>query len=290
MSGVITDFEPTVVGRKEISRPTTSVFHAAATGVATHSEQLSQTSELQQAESMDQKTGQRLGNLFPAHARPSLELLRDAFVYSVQSRCNMWEYALELQQLTVPGVSHSDLRWLARTGMVEYAQEITARGDRQRRFQQSGNLAFNGRTCFVLTRKGLDALKQSVQNGRANSMINGWRDDSVVGPNHVAFRLKPVWDTERRELRFAGRLIKHFKWKAANQERVLLAFNEEAWPDCIDDPLPPSHNVNPKRRLHDTIKCLNRNHAHRLIRFHGNGNGEGVIWRTTKICLPNPLP
>ena len=57
--------------------------------------------------------------------------------------------------------------------------------------------------------------------------------------------LIPTWDYDRRELRYGGQLIKHFKWKAINQERVLMAFEEEGWPDCIDDPLPPSANVNP---------------------------------------------
>ena len=34
----------------------------------------------------------------------------------------------------------------------------------------------------------------------------------------------------------------------------------------------------PKRRLSDTIKCLNRKQANSLIHFRGDGTGEGIVW------------
>ena len=34
----------------------------------------------------------------------------------------------------------------------------------------------------------------------------------------------------------------------------------------------------PKRRLSDTTKCLNRKQTNELIRFRGDGTGEGVTW------------
>ena len=73
-------------------------------------------------------------------------------------------------------------------------------------------------------------------------------------------------------------MIKKFKWRAANQERVLAVFEEEGWPARIDDPLPPSPEIDSKRRLGDTIKCLNRNQLAAIVRFLGDGSGEGVIW------------
>ena len=79
-------------------------------------------------------------------------------------------------------------------------------------------------------------------------------------------------------MRVNGKLVKHFKWPALNQETILAAFEEEGWPPRIDDPLPPLPEQDPKRRLHDTIKCINRNQKHHLIHFHGDGTGEGVIW------------
>ena len=41
----------------------------------------------------------------------------------------------------------------------------------------------------------------------------------------------------------------------------------------------------PKLRLRDTIKRLNRNQATRLIRFHGDGTGQRVFW----VLEPEPV-
>jgi hypothetical protein len=62
------------------------------------------------------------------------------------------------------------------------------------------------------------------------------------------------------------------------QEAILMAFEEEKWPPRIDDPLPGNADLLPKRRLHDTIKSLNRNQKNCLVRFMGDGTGEGVRW------------
>ncbi len=88
----------------------------------------------------------------------------------------------------------------------------------------------------------------------------------------------PTWDSERRELRINGIIVKRFKWTAVNQEAVLAAFDEEGWPSRIDDPLRPHPEHDSKRRLSDTIKCLNRKQTNRLIHFRGDGTGEGVVW------------
>jgi len=37
-------------------------------------------------------------------------------------------------------------------------------------------------------------------------------------------------------------------------------------------------NQDSKRRLHDTINSLNRNQKQSLIRFLGDGKGEGIRW------------
>src|SRR4029079_19770564 len=91
-------------------------------------------------------------------------------------------------------------------------------------------------------------------------------------------RLTPEWNASRRELRYQGQVIKHYRVPAENQELILSAFQEEGWPHCIDDPLPQDGEVDPKQRLQATIKSLNRNQLVRLIRFHGNGNGSQVYW------------
>jgi hypothetical protein len=93
----------------------------------------------------------------------------------------------------------------------------------------------------------------------------------------------PNWGAEKRVLWFNGQVVKRFKWHAVNQEAILAAFDEEGWPCRIDDPLPPHPEQDPKRRLSDTIKCLNRKHFNRLIRFRGDGTGTGIVWELVNL-------
>ena len=88
----------------------------------------------------------------------------------------------------------------------------------------------------------------------------------------------PKWDSSRHELRLGHALVKVFKLPSRNQEAILLAFEEESWPPRIDDPLSPQGDIDPKRRLHDTIKSLNRHQKNYLVRFIGDGTGEGIRW------------
>ena len=88
----------------------------------------------------------------------------------------------------------------------------------------------------------------------------------------------PQWDAEYRMLCVGQCVIKEYRVPSPNQEAILAAFEEEGWPHRIDDPLSPHGDTDPKTRLHDTIKRLNRHHKDRLIRFRGDGTGEGVFW------------
>jgi hypothetical protein len=92
---------------------------------------------------------------------------------------------------------------------------------------------------------------------------------------------RPRWDHQRRQLRLGPEIVKEFKLPSPNQETVLMAFEEEGWPPRIDDPLPPQPQLDPRRRLHDTIKALNRKQRQGLIRFRGDGSGEGIRWEPT---------
>ncbi len=87
----------------------------------------------------------------------------------------------------------------------------------------------------------------------------------------------PFWDAYRGNLHWNGKLLKHYRWLAPNIAWVLAAFQKRGWPTEINDPLPPT-DVNPKVRLHDTIKFLNRGLNPKRIRFKGDGTGEGVFW------------
>lgn len=64
-----------------------------------------------------------------------------------------------------------------------------------------------------------------------------------------------------------------------SEQAILAAFEDEAWPSRIDDPLPPKHGMDPQERLHQTIKNLNKNHKCDAIRFFGDGTGTAVCWK-----------
>jgi hypothetical protein len=87
----------------------------------------------------------------------------------------------------------------------------------------------------------------------------------------------PVWDGARRELRLGAIVVKRFRQPAKNLETILAAFQEDAWPPRIDDPLPGGDNVDPRERLHNAVKRLNQQKV-RLIRFQCDGTGQGILW------------
>ena len=126
------------------------------------------------------------------------------------------------------------------------------------------------------------------RNGNGKGNVDGMKSDhsssplpTPHSPLTTSSPLTPHYDNQRHQLRLNGHLVKEFKAPAINQELVLAAFQEEGWPPRIDDPLPPAPEQDPKRRLHDTNKCLNRHHKHAAIHFRGDGTGEGVVWEFT---------
>ncbi len=72
--------------------------------------------------------------------------------------------------------------------------------------------------------------------------------------------------------------MKRYRVQAPNQELVLTVFEELGWPVCIDDPLPPDGDKDPKERLQATIKSLNRCQRGPFIRFYGNGTASQICW------------
>ncbi|MBC8872913.1 MAG: hypothetical protein H8E44_26050 [Planctomycetes bacterium] len=213
-----------------------------------------------------------------AKFRPALALLLEASEYADQTSGEPWEFAVEIQQLCELGLSHNDLRWLVRMQFVEHAQEVTVPGDDGREFRATGDLTFTERTCFVLTSNGVAAARQGCDVRSDHGTPCPFMLRVPDPPDVAAEPSLPKWDAEKRVLCFDGRIVKRFKWHAMNQETVLAAFEEDGWPVRIDDPLPPQPEQDSKRRLSDTIKCLNRKQQNPLIHFRGDGTGEGVIW------------
>jgi len=206
--------------------------------------------------------------------------LLEAVDYVQDLEGSVWEFALELPSLRRLNLSNSDLRWLVGKGLVEHALETTLAGDKDRSFRRPSRLLFCKKTCFVLTPSGTELAREIC-----GSHMPGLRVDERTATKLPSFSvaaqldaLVPKWDRDRQELKVGPAVIKRFKVPAVNQEMVLAAFEEEGWPPRIDDPLPPHGEQAPKRRLQETIKSLNRNQKRTLIRFLGDGSGQGVRW------------
>ncbi len=208
----------------------------------------------------------------------ALRLLSEAWLAARLQGQDVWQFAVEIEQLRALGVSYTDMRCLVYWNYLEHAQERTTARSSQRVFQPLHALVLPKRTCFVLTAKGREVASESrAERAQVDSL-------STEEPTaaHRCPPLAPRWDDQACQLWWGKDLIKKFRRPAFNQELVLAALEEEGWPPRIDDPLPPTKFIDPKVRLHDTIKALNRHHVHRIIRFVGDGRARGIQWVVEK--------
>ena len=200
-----------------------------------------------------------------------LRLLLDAYRYAADAGRPAWEFSVELDELKAAGLSVNDFRWMLCKGLVEHATEIPS-AEAVRQLIPLDGLVFSGSSCFILTERGADFVIAELFN-------IGTSPEKGTVPE-IAAKV-PVWNAKTHELQLEGTLIKQFKQRSPNQERVLCAFQEDGWPLVIDDPLPPQSDDDPKQRLRDTIRNLNRNQRRPLIRFSGDGSGEAICWQAT---------
>ncbi|MGW8258080.1 MAG: hypothetical protein ACWGMZ_11380 [Thermoguttaceae bacterium] len=81
--------------------------------------------------------------------------LKEAYDYACDMHCDLWDFAVEMEELRSIGLSVKDLRWLVVNGYVRHAREITSRSDAARDFRPAQDLKFTKKTCFILTEAGL---------------------------------------------------------------------------------------------------------------------------------------
>jgi hypothetical protein len=220
------------------------------------------------------------------HLHEALVLLLQGYEYALELGQNVWDFAVELHVLQETRLTNSDLRWLVGMGYVEHALEITGPNDRTRQFRRTPLLTITDSTCLVLSLNGVAAARDVCGGEAVIEMVSSniaHRKGVVV--NHIPHQ--PRWDCQRRQLKVGADIVKEFKLPSPNQETVLMAFEEEGWPPRIDDPLSPLPQLDPRRRLHDTIKALNRKQKRELIRFMGDGSGEGIRWELTDKAAAN---
>lgn len=199
-----------------------------------------------------------------------LRLLKDAQEYAQDLECSGWDFAIKLADIGAMDLQINDLRWMMRKGWIHHSRESTFEPDCRSSVRPDERSKIHLDSSFIIGQSGIDALRDC-----SDAIGNIGADGRIA---ELPAAIKPSWDAERHELSFVGQIVKRFRWPASNQETILMAFEEEAWPSRIDDPLPPVNDVDPKRRLSDSIKCLNRNQRADLVRFRGDGTGQGIFW------------
>jgi hypothetical protein len=102
---------------------------------------------------------------------------------------------------------------------------------------------------------------------------SNWRTEG-----RLPARERPFWDKESGELWWRGRVVRRLRSDAANQRRVLEAFEAEEWPERIDAPLPREEGLDAKERLRETVKALNAGAEPGGIRFTCDRR-RGVRWQ-----------
>jgi hypothetical protein len=205
------------------------------------------------------------------HAKAALHELVSAWECARDVKSDPWDFAVEIGDLMALGLGRSGLRWLVRKGYVEHAREVIRSGDSSRRFQPELSLAFTNKTCLILTDAGHSLLGTEESTPTVLRLHEPAATPAVAAPI-------PHWDPRMRTLYLGDRIVKRYRVPAANQEVVLSAFEEAGWTQVIDDPLPDDPDQVPKNRLHFTIHRLNQCQETPLIRFCGDGTGQGICW------------
>lgn len=198
----------------------------------------------------------------------ALRLLVDGFGYASDLGVHAQEFAVDVATLRRNAVAEIDIRWMISRALVV---AVTENGALDESMQQG----FSETTQLVITPQGLEIAKQLLSSLRASA--------NATEPSTQ--RLRPTWDSSRRELRVGASIVKRFRVPAMNQALVLQCFEEEGWPTQLVDPLPPAKAIEPKRRLHDTILALNRGQTGLRVRFRGDGTGMGVLWELEPSSL-----
>jgi hypothetical protein len=237
----------------------------------------------------------------PVEAGRGLLMLLQAYDYAADCGTDSWQFAVEFSDVLATGMTRLDLRWLLVRRYAQHACETTVHGDTVRSFRPLLLTDLPANASIVLTDLGSRSLRSAVrcatlqQGSESHPMLSDaeWHSpggDVATLANEGALaigsetfsrsppKVTPTWNPNLRELRFHGKLVKKYCVPAANQEMILTVFEEEGWPDWIDDPLPPVSEVPSKPRLRAAIKSLNGKQKTPLLRFHVNHGGQVVSW------------
>lgn len=216
--------------------------------------------------------------------RAGFRALIEARAYAADVGDDSCRFALDQSELRAAGLQPRDLRWLLAKGYIARVSSEKRASLSQPRLCVARRLDFDAGDRFVATEEGVAFWMRGPEapgDTDARSVV------AVIGPTGLIrpqSESRPHWDAQRRELCVGEAVVKRFRQRSPLQELLLTAFEEEGWPQRIADPLPRRAEQNPKRRLHDTIRSLNLNQLAPLVRFGGDGTGEGVIWEWTEAA------
>lgn len=203
----------------------------------------------------------------------TLDLLLEAHECARELGQDPWQFALKLTTLREEGLTTSLCRWLLSEGYVRKAVETTRLSSRQRTFCPVAHLELPPRSCFVLTEAGVELAHLIAAATGTDRPAGGSADPPTL---ELLQGLKPSWRADVRELWLGPYLVKAFHQPAPCQILLLTALEEEGWPPRIDNPFPKRGGIPAPKRLLAAIKKINRKQICPLLRFHGDGTGQGV--------------
>jgi len=162
----------------------------------------------------------RHGVVFPAPNVPSsldvgFCLLLAVQQYVSDAGADVWQFALEIDELRCVGLINSDFRWLLTRGFVEHAQEITLPEGHERALRSLGALSVLTNTCFVLIDARIEIAGPTAASKRMSNATSGTgshtednrpgdSSNNGISPDESGIESvresKLQWDTEMRIL------------------------------------------------------------------------------------------
>jgi hypothetical protein len=203
-------------------------------------------------------------------------LLLDAFTKAGRQHFPAGVPPVSSARLVEAGLSHTELQGLVCEGLVEQRDHVALANGSPR----TGPDVEVGRQPdgdgYALTPCGAVAVFSSLYApGHVTPAVRVCRNGRYIPDNG---RERPLWDDAARGLWWRCRLIKHFRNDAANQRLILRAFEEQGWPQKVDDSLPRAAGVRCKVQLREAVRSLHRGQSPLVLRFRADGAGTGIRW------------